>query len=119
MIRRLLILPAVLLVLAAFAAPSEFHRWQFGEFAAALRYLQYGEATPGINDIFVREIRHFVRTEDVRIGTVHPQPTLGTLDGSWIFFGARFAAPFGVRTTVLLCPVVPGRGKRVSRRQGL
>lgn len=72
------------------AVNPEFYRWQFGEFAATLRYLQYGEATDGINEIYAREIGGFVRAEDVRIATLCAGKTLGTLTGSWTFFGARF-----------------------------
>lgn len=71
------------------ATNLEFHRWQFGEFAASLRYLQFGIPTKGINDIYAKEISTFIKADDVRIGAVYPDETMGTLKGSWTFWGAR------------------------------
>ncbi|WP_422369912.1 FG-GAP repeat protein [Hoeflea sp.] len=77
------------------ASSDEFMRWQAAEFMATLRYLQNGVATPGVNDIFAREIDDFVRVEDIRIGTICPGTTGGTVDKGWPFFGARFLPLIG------------------------
>lgn len=73
----------------AYATTLQYHRWQFGEFAATLRYLRYGVPTPGINDIYAKEIKNFRKVEEVEIGFLCPTETQGTLSGQWTFFGAR------------------------------
>ena len=75
---------------SAYATNLEFYRWQFGEFAATLRYLKNGKATHGVNELYAKEIVGFVESDDLTIGFLCPEETSGTLSGQWTFFGARF-----------------------------
>ncbi len=87
------IFKAIILLLICsniYAASLEFHKWQFGEFAANLRYVQHGIPTEGINEIYVREVGQFIKAKDITLNVLCPSTTLGTLNGSWTFFGARF-----------------------------
>lgn len=81
---------ALAIASGGYATTLDFHRWQFGEFAATLRYLLYGTPTPGINDLYAKEIQGFVKVSEVEMGFICPSETSGTLSGQWTFFGARF-----------------------------
>lgn len=81
--------------MSAYATTMEFYRWQFGEFAAQLRYLKHGKITPGINEIYAREMSEFLSADDLTIGFLCPEETSGTLSGQWTFFGARYLPLLG------------------------
>lgn len=75
----------------ATATTGPWYKTFFGHYAATLRYVQYGEATTGINDIFVAQIGNFIKTENVRLAVIAPaEETLGAYGLEWTFFGARF-----------------------------
>ncbi|OCW57684.1 hypothetical protein AWJ14_02425 [Hoeflea olei] len=75
----------------ASATTGPWYKTFFGHYAATLRYIQYGQATPGINDIYAGQIGGFIKTEDVRLATLAPaEETRGAYGLEWTFFGARF-----------------------------
>lgn len=90
--RSFLVIICLLLPTTVANATSEaWYRTFFGHYAATLRYLQYGETTPGFNDIYAAQIGDFINTEDVRLATITPAvETLGAYGPEWTFFGARF-----------------------------
>lgn len=68
---------------------ENWFKWNTGEFAATLRYLHYGTATPGINETYAREVKHFIRADQVMIGMIRPPETKGAVGDNFIFWGAR------------------------------
>lgn len=80
----------LLLTQPANATNEAWYRNMYGHYVATLRYIQYGEATPGFNEIFTSQIDKFIKTEDVRLAIIAPsENTLGAYGPAWTFFGAR------------------------------
>lgn len=74
----------------ASATTGPWYQNMFGHFAATQRYIEYGVATPGINEVYVNAIDDFIPFEDVRTATFCPAAqTGGALTGEWTYFAAR------------------------------
>lgn len=64
-------------------------RWFFSEYAATLRYLQYGEATADINHLLAAHEDEFLKIQDLTSHLVCPAPSNGAFSDEYIYFGAR------------------------------
>lgn len=70
-------------------AERAWYRWYFGEYAAAMRLVQYGQPTGDINRLLHAHSDEFIPIEEVIVGRVCPAETQGAYGGDYIYFGAR------------------------------